>query len=124
MYEAIDQSPAAKAARLAVAAISGIASRHASHAARWAHPTEEEIAAAVAELRDGGYDRPDLLAEWAGIMLGTAPGAHDEPLRRAQAAICIAAGADEWMLDWWTGVGMERAEEAGRRFPGGAGVAG
>jgi hypothetical protein len=52
--------------RLIVARISGVAMRH----ARWREPAEDEIAAAAAELGEVAGDRPDLLAEEAGILLG------------------------------------------------------
>jgi hypothetical protein len=51
---------------LLIARISGIALRH----ARWRKPTGDETAAAVAELQEVAGDRPDLLAEEAGLLLG------------------------------------------------------
>jgi hypothetical protein len=81
-------------ARLIVARISGVALRHAS----WREPTEPEIAAAVAELREVAGDRPDLLAEEAGILLGFHEGGLDEPRAKAAARLLIAAGADESLI--------------------------
>jgi hypothetical protein len=96
--------------RLLVARISGIALRH----ARWHEPTEGETAAAVADLREVAGDRPDLLAEQAGILLGFHEGGLDEPRAKAAASFCIAAGADQDLIPRWVTVGRERAEFAGR----------
>ena len=52
--------------RLLAARLDGIAKRHAG----WRQPTEPETAAAVEKLRAIAADRPDLLAEVAGILLG------------------------------------------------------
>jgi hypothetical protein len=92
--------------RLLVARISGIAKRHAS----WREPTENEIAAAVAELREVAGDRPDLLAEEAGIQLGFHEGDLDEPRAKATAQLLIAAGADESLIPGWIEEGRHRAE--------------
>jgi hypothetical protein len=89
-----------------VARISGIAKRHAS----WREPTENEIAAAVAELREVAGDRPDLLAEEAGIQLGFHEGDLDEPRAKATAQLLIAAGADESLIPGWIEEGRHRAE--------------
>jgi hypothetical protein len=97
--------------RLLVARISGIAMRH----ARWREPTESESAAAVAELREVAGDRPDLLAEEAGIQLGFHEGGLDEPRAKAAAALLIAAGADEDLIPTWIEEGRRRAEV--RRHP-------
>ena len=90
--------------RLLVARISGIARRHAS----WREPTEPEIAAAVAELREATGDRPDLLAEEAGIQLGFHEGGLDEPRAKATAQLLIAAGADESLIPGWIEEGGAR----------------
>jgi hypothetical protein len=92
--------------RLLVARISGIAKRHAS----WWEPTENEIAAAVGGLRDVAGDRPDLLAEGAGIQLGFYAGGLDEPRAKAAAQLLIAAGADESLIPGWIDEGRRRAE--------------
>ena len=94
--------------RLLVARISGIAKRHAS----WREPTESEIAAAVAELREVAGDRPDLLAEEAGILIGASEGRPDEPRARTAARFCVAAGADEDAIPGWIEEGRRRAEAA------------
>jgi hypothetical protein len=58
----------------------------AQHYARWDEPDEETTAAVVAELREIADGRADLLAEVAGIQLGTKDGTPDEP--RARNAAC------------------------------------
>lgn len=69
--------------RLLVARMSSIAKRH----ARWREPIESEIAAAVVELREVAGDRPDLLAEEAGILLSASRRKPDEPRSRAAAQL-------------------------------------
>jgi hypothetical protein len=96
--------------RLLVARLDGIAKRH----AYWREPTGPEIAAAVAELREVAGDRPDLLAEVAGILIGASEGRLDEPRARAAAQLLIAAGADESMIPGWIKEGRRRAEAAKR----------
>jgi hypothetical protein len=104
-----------------VARISGIARRHAS----WRAPAENEIAAAAAELREVAGDRPDLLAEEAGIQLGFHEGGLDEPRAKAAAQLLIAAGAGESLIPGWIDEGRRRAEirhrppfsNPGRRAP-------
>ena len=81
---------------------------------RWHEPTEGETAAAIAELREIAGDRPDLLAEQAGILLGFHEGGLDEPRAKAAASFCIAAGADQGLIPRWVKVGRERAELPGR----------
>jgi hypothetical protein len=65
---------------------------------------------AVAELR--AFARPDLLAEHAGLALGMAdvgPSTQAASFR-AEAEVCIVAGADQELVERWTAVGRERAE--------------
>src|SRR5271155_94318 len=98
--------------RLLIARISGIAQRH----AHWRELTDAEIAVAVAELREVAGDRPDLLAEEAGILIGFY---QDDDLQGPKAAnaarLCRAAGADEALIPQWIGEGKRRAEA--RRKP-------
>jgi hypothetical protein len=91
--------------RLIVARISGIAMRHAN----WREPAGDEIAAAAAELREVVGDRPDLLAEEAGILLGFHEGGLNEPRARSAAQLLIAAGADESLIPGWIEEGRRRA---------------
>jgi hypothetical protein len=92
--------------RLLVAWISGIARRPAS----WRAPAGNEIAAAAAGLREVAGDRPDLLAEVAGIQLGFHEGGLDEPRAKAAAQLLIAAGAGESLIPGWIEEGRRRAE--------------
>jgi hypothetical protein len=98
--------------RLIAARLTGIAQRH----ARWGALDEDETAAAVAELRQVAADRPDLLAEVAGISLGAAErkGPEYEALGQAVADLCRAAGAYEDLIPQWIEEGRRRAEDAAR----------
>jgi hypothetical protein len=111
MAAAFKDRPSSDADRLLIARISGIALRH----ARWREPTEDELAAAVAELREVARDRPELLAEEAGILLGFYEDGGDEPRAKAAAQLLIAAGADESLIPQWIEEGRCRAEA--RRHP-------
>ena len=70
--------------------LDAIATRH----ARWGAMTEAEKAAGAAELRETALSRADLLAEVAGLALGT---------RRARAR------------SMWRGVGRGQTVPPGRR---------
>lgn len=96
--------------RLLVARLSGIAQRH----ARWGAADEAQKAAGTAELRDLAGDRPDLLAEVAGIALGASEGKGPEYGARAQAVagLCRLAGADEAAIPRWVEEGRRRAASA------------
>src|SRR5690348_11105166 len=83
-----DQRPRSEADRILVAQLTG----EARHRARWRPLTEEEEAAALAELRALAGGRGDLLAEVAGIFEGTSEGELDEPLARSAARLCRKAG--------------------------------
>jgi hypothetical protein len=96
--------------RLIVARLAGAVRRH----ARWGSLTEDQKAAGVAELREIAGDRSDLLAEVAGISIGTAEGKGDEYLEQGQAVaeLCRMAGADENLIPQWIEEGRRRAEAA------------
>jgi hypothetical protein len=85
-----DQRARPEADRILVAQLTG----EARHRARWRPLTEEEEAAALAELRALASGRADLLAQVAGIFEGTSEGELDEPLARSAAQLCRKAGAD------------------------------
>jgi hypothetical protein len=74
----------------------------------------DDLDAAVAELQEVAGDRPDLLAEHAGVCLGWAEAVA--PILasrfRAEADLCIVAGADPEKIKQWVPVGRERAEAA------------
>ncbi len=106
--------------QLTVARLTGAAQRHAS----WREPTQEETAAAVAELREIAGPRtdllapdllapdllaPDLLAEVAGLLTGFYAGTAEEPRARTAAGYCRAAGADQDLIPRWIAEGKRRA---------------
>ena len=102
--------------RILVAQLNGTARHH----AKWRALTEQEEAAAVAELRELAAGRTDLLAEVAGVVTGFHAGDLGEPQARTIAQLCIAAGADPEAIDGWIAVGRERREGARRPpFSGG-----
>ena len=65
-----DQRPRPEADRILVAQLTG----EARHRAKWRRLTEDEEAAALAELRALAGGRADLLAVVAGIFEGTSEG--------------------------------------------------
>lgn len=97
--------------RIATARLQGCADRHAV----WRVPTDDEIAAAVAELRSITTN-PELLAETAGILLGAGRGQISEKRYLCAASYLIAAGADQDWVWFWAIVGWERAQAA-RKSP-------
>jgi hypothetical protein len=95
---------------LTVARLAGITQRHALRG----NMTEAETIAAAAELREVAADRADLLAEVAGIALGTAESRGEGYEARAQAVaeLCRMAGADESLIPQWVVEGRRRAKAA------------
>jgi hypothetical protein len=100
----------ADSGRLLSAHLSGIALRH----ARWGGLTEAEKASGAAELREAAGDRGDLLAEVAGLALGSANSRGPEYEARGQAVaeLCRMAGADEALIPQWIQEGCRRVEAA------------
>ena len=98
--------------RLLAARLDRIARRH----ARWGGLTEAEKAVGAAELQEVAGDDAGLLAETAGLALGTAEGKGPEYQVRGEAVaeLCRMAGADEDLIPQWTEEGPRRAEAAGR----------
>ena len=90
--------------------MSGIALRH----ARWGGLTAAEKASGTAELREVAGDRGDLLAEVAGLALGSANSRGPVYEARGQAAgeLYRMAGADEALIPQWIQEGRRRAEAA------------
>ena len=88
--------------RLILAEIAGAARRHTVRHAL----SEDQRAAAVAELREIAGDRPDLLARHAGVAIGIAQVC--DPILRPQyelaAGLCREAGADESLIEPWIAV--------------------
>lgn len=113
----LDDRP--QADRILVAQLTG----EARHRARWRALTEDEEAAALAELRALAGGRADLLAQVAGIFEGTSEGEPDEPLARSAARLCRLAGADPEAVPGWIAEGRRRAAAA-RKPPFSGGVHG
>lgn len=88
-----------------MARLTGAAQRHAPRR----EPTDEESAAAVAELREIAGRRPDLLAQVAGLITGFYAGTAEEPRARTAARYCEAAGADPDLIPRWIAEGKRRA---------------
>jgi hypothetical protein len=78
----------------------------------------DDLDPAVAELQVLAGDRPDLLAEQAGVCLGWAQVITPAEARcfRAEAELCRAAGADSSAIGEWIEIGRKRAEQ-GRQQP-------
>jgi len=74
--------------------------------------TEDEEAAALAELRALAGGRADLLAQVADIFEGTSEGEPDEPLARSAARLCRMAGADAGAIPAWIAEGRRRSANA------------
>lgn len=94
--------------RLRYAQIAGAVARH---ALGWRLTADEE-AVAVAELTEAAAGRADLLAERAGTALGFGADRPDTARYRQIAELCIAAGADQALIERWIKVGRERAAVA------------
>lgn len=93
-----------------LARISGICSRH---CARGEIDDMDDMDAAVAELRAAAGDKPQLLAEHAGLSLGMAQADRLlAPRYRAESELARAAGADESQIERWIEVGRKRAEQS------------
>jgi hypothetical protein len=90
------------------ARIAAVAGRHAGRG------KIDDLEQAVAELREVAGDRPDLLAEFAGVSLGLAEGGIPSlaPKYRAEAELARAAGADEGQIGQWIGIGRNRTGQA------------
>ncbi len=90
------------------ARIAAVATRHT------ARGKVDDLDAAVAELRELAGHRPDLLAEVAGVALGMAEVGLIAlaPKHRAEAKLCIAAGAGPSDVQKWIEVGRKRAAQA------------
>jgi hypothetical protein len=90
--------------RLLAAELCGVATHH----AKWRDLTEDEHAAAVAELRELAAGRADLLAEEAGLLIGFYEGTINEPVKCNAARLLIASGADESLVPQWVQEGRRR----------------
>ena len=66
----------------------------------------------MAELTEAAAGRADLLAERAGTALGFGADRPDTARYRQIAELCIAAGADQALIERWIKVGRDRAAVA------------
>jgi len=67
---------------------------------------QQEAAAALSQVAQG---RADLLAESAGLAIGTHEGGRDEARHLQAAQLCIDAGADLGLIPQWVEEGRRRA---------------
>ena len=67
---------------------------------------QQEAAAALSQVARG---RADLLAESAGLAIGTHEGGRDEARHLQAAQLCINAGADLSLIPQWVEEGRRRA---------------
>jgi hypothetical protein len=100
--------------RITVARIAGVSSRLATQTLT-SKSTDAEAAAELAEVAGG---RADLLAEHAGLTLGTSESGlpMQVEMGRERARLCVLAGADPGELAPWVELGRRRASQ-GRHQP-------
>jgi hypothetical protein len=70
---------------------------------------QQEAAAALGQVAQG---RADLLAEAAGLAIGSQEGGRDEAGHLRAAQLCIDAGADLSLIPQWAKAGDRRAGAA------------
>jgi hypothetical protein len=99
--------------RILYARIAGAASRHARHRSL----SEAERQAAVAELAATALGRTDLLAQCAGLNIGSHEGDLDEAHYLRAAQLCIDAGADNEQIPSWVLEGKRRADIGRKQIP-------
>jgi len=116
-----DNRPGLAPVRILTARLQGTVLRH----VRWKTGlTGEETAAAAGDLQAivaGRSDAAELLAQVAGILVGASllDGPYEQARAVLAAQVLVAAGADEWHIDYWTDVGRDRVAQA-RELPFGA----
>ncbi len=91
--------------RIRYGRIAGIAARHAP---AW-RPGGQRNAAAVAELAEVADGRADLLAKCAGLALGYGERQPEAAHYERMAELCLAAGADQTLIQRWIDIGRQRA---------------
>lgn len=91
--------------RIIIAQIAGIASRHASQP----RLTGQGRESAITELAAAASGRRDLLAEYAGIVVGHHEGDVNEAHYLRVAQLCLDAGADAALVPAWIAEGRRRA---------------
>jgi hypothetical protein len=65
---------------------------------------------AIADLAALAQGRSDLLARYAGVIVGLREGELDEPACLRAAQLCIEAGADTALIPGWITEGRRRAK--------------
>jgi hypothetical protein len=90
--------PDTPADRMIVAQLAGASRRY----ARLPSLSAGQHHAAITELTDIAAGRADLLAQCAGLAVGTHAGGPDEELYLRAAQLCIDAGADQSQIPRWT----------------------
>jgi hypothetical protein len=101
--------PRAEQDRLMLARIAGVTRRHAGGGPL----TGEQEARALAELAEVSEGRVDLLAEYAGVLLGSHENDVDAAVCKQIAQLCISAGAHMAAIESWMGEGRRRSAAAG-----------
>jgi hypothetical protein len=104
-------------ARLALACLHGTVRHHVR-----LNPAQDSLRdvalAAVAALMEGRGDEPALLAETAGIMLGTARWPEDRDQAERSAELLKAAGADQEQIPRWVEEGRRGWTDGPGWWPG------
>ena len=90
-----------------LAEITGVARRLAR--GRLSGAEQQEAAATLSQVAQG---RADLLAESAGLAIGSQEGGRDEARHLQAAQLCIDAGADLSLIPQWVEEGRRRAGAA------------
>jgi hypothetical protein len=90
-----------------LAEITGVARRLAR--GQLTRAEQQEAAAALSQVAQG---RPDLLAEAAGLAIGSQEGGREEARHLRAAQLCIDAGADLSLIPQWAEAGDRRAGAA------------
>ena len=90
-----------------LAEITGVARRLAR--GQLSRAEQQEAAAALSQVAQG---RADLLAEAAGLAIGSQGGGREEARHLRAAQLCIDAGADLSLIPQWAEAGDRRAGAA------------
>jgi hypothetical protein len=98
--------------RIIVARLSGASSRLSVPR----HLDAAERQRALDELREIVGGRADLLAQHAGVCIGSNEGELDEEMRLREAQLCIDAGADMSLIPAWIDEGRRRRAERDNRL--------
>jgi hypothetical protein len=88
-----------------LAEISGVA-RRLARGRSLSGAEQQEAAATLSQVAQG---RADLLAEAAGLAIGSQEGGRDEARHLRAAQLCIDAGADLSLIPQWVEEGRRRA---------------